>query len=317
MATTKQNNKDIFAMGFDELCALGDRTYAGRLYPADLTGEDLDTYNELTMEADLNVRMSQVVLSDINTRKYKEFINDLNNRDRLRQYGLEPMTRILSYGASGTGKTLSAKALANELNYTMLMIDIAKALAQGNASSSISRVFTLANKMKYCVIFFDEVDAIAWNRDQSSGETGDVRRATNSLFQYLDQIDKTNLFIACTNMLKRLDAAFVRRFDLRLEFTKPELEPVEALLKFVRPEFTVVDDRGDGEITQQVNTVVKGRMSSVSVSYAAIENIAKREMKRAVLNGSMQVYVSEMLLKLCDELGVYFRFNVNDGANSV
>jgi len=214
----------------------------GRKFPDELSTELKDIYNQLIMPPKGIIHLEDVILSDENRKKFDQFVNELQHADQLRRHGLEPMSRILSYGATGTGKTLSAKALAYDLDYTMLMVDISQALAQGAAADSIAKVFRLANELKYCLIFFDEVDAIAWNRDASASDGGDIRRATNSLFQHMDQMDNTNLFIACTNMLPRLDAAFERRFDLKLEFNRPELHIREAVQRFITGHFRLIDD---------------------------------------------------------------------------
>ena len=64
-----------------------------------------------------------------------------------------------------------------------------------------------------------QVQKKAWQRDTGGADTGTIRRATNSIFQYLDQMNKTNIFVSATNMLHRLDPAFERRFNLKMEFS--------------------------------------------------------------------------------------------------
>lgn len=276
----------------------------GRKFPDELSAEMREVYNQLIMPPKGVIHLDDVILSDENRRKLQQFVTELQHADLLRRHGLEPMSRILSYGASGTGKTLTAKALAYDLDYTMLMVDISQALAQGRAADSIAKVFKLANELKYCLIFFDEVDAIAWNRDATVADTGDIRRATNSLFQYMDQMDDTNLFIACTNMLPRLDAAFERRFDLKLEFTRPELHIREAVSRFIRPPFKLRDDANP--VTE---SIVQKRMK---LSYYEIEGIAKRAMKRAVLSGTTEVSLAGIYEDFKLALRIKDRFNIDD-----
>ena len=178
-------------------------------------------------------------------------------------------------------------------------------MAQGSAADSIAKVFKLAAELKYCLIFFDEVDAIAWNRDSASGgDGGDIRRATNSLFQYLDQMDDTNLFIACTNMLPRLDAAFERRFDFKLEFTRPELHIREAVQRFITGNFRLLDDAD--EVTEQI---VQKR---TKLSYYEIEGIANRAMKRAVLAGTTDVSLKGIYADFKVALRIKDRFHIDD-----
>jgi AAA+ superfamily predicted ATPase len=277
----------------------------GRKFPDELSREMREVYTQLIMPPKGIIHLSDVILSDENRAKLNAFVTELQHADELRRYGLEPMSRILSYGASGTGKTLSAKALAYDMDYTMLMIDISQALAQGNAADSISRVFRLAGELKYCIVFFDEVDAIAWSRDSAAGgDGGDIRRATNSLFQYMDQMDDTNIFIACTNMLPRLDAAFERRFDLKLEFTRPEMRIRDAVQRFITGQFRLIDD-----VSETTESIIQKR---TRLSYYEIEGIAKRAMKRAVLSGTSSVSLAGIYEDFRVALRIKQRFNIDD-----
>lgn len=258
----------------------------GTVLPDELSEEYKAIYDDLVMLPKDSISLSDVILSDENKEKLEEFLEELSNVEKLRKKGLEPMNRILSYGHTGTGKTLTAKALAHDLGYTMLMVDIAQAIAQGNAAGSIGKIFKLANKMRYCLIFFDEVDSIAWSRDSSDNDGGDMRRATNALFQYMDQMDDTNIYIACTNMLPRLDPAFERRFDLKLEFTRPDIGLKQAIQRFI-PEGYTLDEEG---VSEHLAEVIQKRMStSTSISYYGIESITKRAVKKAVLRDVTKV----------------------------
>ena len=104
---------------------------------SDLPKEYQELWDELIMPVDTNISFDSVILSDENKEKYKAFIKEQQYRDVLYEYGLEPMNRLLLYGASGTGKTFSLKALSNLLDYTMVYVDIAKALTDGNVAKNI------------------------------------------------------------------------------------------------------------------------------------------------------------------------------------
>ena len=135
----------------------------------ELPEEYQELWDELIMDVDTNISFDSVILSEENTSKYKAFIKEQQYRDTLYEYGLEPMNRLLLYGASGTGKTFSLKALSNLLDYTMIYVDIAKALTDGNVAKNISNIFKLGNYIAEhfdgAVIFLDECDAVAWNSD--------------------------------------------------------------------------------------------------------------------------------------------------------
>jgi len=74
-----------------------------------LSKEYRDIYEEFIMPVDTNIKLESVILSDENKEKISAFIKETQYRDKLLAYGLQPMNRILMYGASGTGKTFLSK----------------------------------------------------------------------------------------------------------------------------------------------------------------------------------------------------------------
>lgn len=275
-----------------------------------LPDEYKEIWDELIMPVDTNISFDKVILSDENKAKYNAFIKEQEYRDKLYSYGLEPMNRLLLYGASGTGKTFSLKALSNLLGYTMLYVDISKALSDGNVAQNISDIFKLGNYLGNCIIFFDECDAIAWNRDAGNADSGTVRRATNSIFQQLDQMNHTNIFAAATNMLHRLDPAFERRFNLKLMFTRPNLDIDECIRHFIYPKFLINDDVDD-----TVREIVKRRSKQYAkLSYYEIEELIKRAMKRSVLNDTNIINTSDVYQDLT--VAMNFKIKVGTGTDS-
>lgn len=268
----------------------------------------------LLMPVDTNITIDKVILTDENKEKIRLFLKETEYRDKLIGYGLEPMNRILMYGASGTGKTYLSKALSNHLGYTMLYVDIAKSLTDGNVAKNISDVFKLGDYLGNCIIFFDECDSIAWNRDSTNNsDSGTIRRATNSIFQYLDQMNHTNIFISCTNMLHRLDAAFERRFNLKMEFRRPSLDIDDCIKHFLFTRFVLQDD-----VDETTREIVKRRAKqNVKLSYYEIEELIKRAMKRAVLNDTTIVKTSEVYADLASAMSLKVRFNTADDSEEI
>lgn len=261
-----------------------------------LTPEEKETYSNLIMPVDTDIKLDSVILSDENKRKITEFLNEYKHREQLLKYRLKPINRILMYGASGTGKTYLSKALSNHMKYTMLYVDIAQALSTGNVATNMADIFKLANSKKNCIIFFDECDSIAWRRDSASAESGTVRRATNSLFQELDQMDYSNVFISATNMLKRIDPAFERRFDMKMEFRKPDKPIEEVVTKFLFKEFNLNYDVS----VEQVKIIQR----KLRLSYYEIQIITERNMKKAVIAGTLEVKLSDILQDIGKHMGM-------------
>lgn len=274
---------------------------------SDLPKEYQELWDDLIMTVDTNISFDNVILSEENQDKYKAFIKEQQYRDTLYEYGLEPMNRLLLYGASGTGKTFSLKALSNLLDYTMVYVDIAKALTDSNVAMNISNIFKLGNYIAEhfdgAVIFLDECDAVAWNRD-GGGDGGVLRRATNSIFQGLDQMNHHAVFAAATNMLHRLDPAFERRFNLKLCFKRPDLDMDECVKHFIYPKFILNDD-----VEDTVREIVKRRAKQYAkLSYYEIEEIVKRAMKRSILNDTSIVNTSDIYTDLATAMNFKITF---------
>lgn len=274
-----------------------------------LTAEEKELYKDLIQDVDNNIDINSVILSDENRQKLKEFLNEYSFRDQLLRYGLNPVNRLLFYGASGTGKTYLTKALSNYMKYSMLYVDIAKSLSEDTVAMNISNIFKIANKYGKCIIFFDECDSIAWSRDSKSAEGGMVRRATNSLFQQLDQMNKTNIFVSATNMLHRLDPAFERRFDMKFEFRRPDKEIRDVVKKFLFKDFSLnIDVSGDDE------QIVKRRST---LSYYELQIITERNMKKAVMRGTTSVNLSDVLNDIAIQMHMKTRFGTNKDDETV
>lgn len=274
-----------------------------------LTAEEKELYKDLIQDVDNNIDINSVILSDENRQKLKEFLNEYSFRDQLLSYGLNPVNRLLFYGASGTGKTYLTKALSNYMKYSMLYVDIAKSLSEDTVAMNISNIFKIANKYGKCIIFFDECDSIAWSRDSKSAEGGMVRRATNSLFQQLDQMNKTNIFVSATNMLHRLDPAFERRFDMKFEFRRPDKEIRDVVKKFLFKDFSLnIDVSSDDE------QIVKRRST---LSYYELQIITERNMKKAVMKGTTSVNLSDVLNDIAIQMHMKTRFGTNKDDETV
>ena len=256
-----------------------------------------EAYKELIMPVDTNIKLSSVILSDENKAKIAELVRELKHSEELISAGLPPMNRLLMTGDSGTGKTFTGKALSNHLGYTMLYIDIAKALSGGNISKNLADIFDLANNVGKCIIFLDECDSIAMNREENiSGDN----RITNSLFQLADQMNPINILVSASNLLHKLDPAFKRRFNMEMVYRNPEgdLDPYIQRFIFHDKGFTYKKDLTESDNTEdrESKEIADRRLS---VSYDAIEGAVKRTMKECILNqNGREVRQSEVYRKL-------------------
>lgn len=261
----------------------------------------------LLMKVDTNISLESVILSDINKQKISDFLRETAARDKLLRYRLKPMNRLLFYGDSGCGKTYLSKALSNHLNYTMLYIDIANAISSGSVAENISEIFKYANEKGNCIIFLDECDSIAWNRDtDKNSDGGTIRRATNSLFQQMDQMNTNNIIIAATNMLYRLDAAFERRFNQKLEFRRPNQSLDEIIQKFL---YTDLGFKVAHDLSQVTKSVVEKKMCT---SYYEIQGVVERAMKDAVMQDTLVISETYIYKKLVEVMDIKVQFKTDE-----
>ncbi len=241
-----------------------------------------DAYVRYCLSDDLaDLKITDVILSEENQQKLDEFLVETTNKEKFMRYGFKPVNRMLNYGASGTGKTFITKCLAAHLNYELLAIDIGKALSEGNAASALGEIFKLGNKIGKAIIFLDECDAISRDRsDKSTSRSESVRMANNAIFQLLDRMNPMCIFIAATNLVNELDPAFVRRFDVKMQFMRPPLDDLKATIeKFKHPAFSIKEDMPE----DIKNIILWHARDYVQLSYDEIQTWVERAEKKAII----------------------------------
>lgn len=142
---------------------------------------------------------------------------------------VKPPKGILLYGPPGTGKTLIAKAIASETQSNFISIKGPQLLSRfvGESERSLRDIFHKARGAVPCIIFFDEIDAIAPVRGGGS-DTGVTERVIAQLLTEMDGLEELEgvIVLAATNRIDIIDKALLRagRFDLLIELPLPDLE---------------------------------------------------------------------------------------------
>ncbi len=145
--------------------------------------------------------------------------------EKFKKFGIKPPKGVLLYGPPGTGKTLIAKAVANESEANFISIKGGQLLSKwlGESEKAVRKIFRKARQVAPCIIFFDEIDAIAQMRGIDEGSRA-VERVLNQLLTEMDGLEELHgvVVIGATNRPDILDPALLRpgRFD-RLVFVKP------------------------------------------------------------------------------------------------
>ena len=156
--------------------------------------------------------------------------------------------KILLYGAPGSGKTITALALAKSLKKQVLSFDCSKILSMyiGESEKNVRRIFDSYNEIcksikNEPILLLDEADQFLSTRSSSGNSADKMYNQMQNIF--LEQIERFDgILIATTNLLENFDTAFSRRFNYKIEFKRPNKEQREALwLKYLpqNAEFSV------------------------------------------------------------------------------
>jgi transitional endoplasmic reticulum ATPase len=159
----------------------------------------------------------------------------LKRPDVLAKLGLEPPKGVLLIGPSGTGKTLTARSLANVLGVNYIAIVGPEIISKyyGEAETRLRQVFEKATKSAPCLIFIDEIDALVPNRANVEGEV--EKRLVAQLLGLMDGFAKTKgvIVLAATNRPDAIDPALRRpgRFDREIIFPIPDRKARREILE--------------------------------------------------------------------------------------
>ena len=174
--------------------------------------------------------LDNIVCKDNVRDKLKRIIREYAQRELLYKNNLSNRSKILLTGPSGTGKTMTASILANELHLPLYVVRTERVITKymGESSLKLSKVFDLISNVRG-VYLFDEFDAIGMQRGQDN-EVGEMRRILNTFLQLMERIDSDSLIVAATNCGNQLDKALFRRFDDVIEYSLPEENEIKTLM---------------------------------------------------------------------------------------
>ena len=187
--------------------------------------------DDLLLQVDTYDDMTSLVLSQELKEKLDRVIKEYLKKENLSKYGLANRRKLLLYGASGTGKTMPASALAKEFNLPFFVVRTEKVVTKfmGETGQKLGRIFDFINEVP-AVYLFDEFDAIGSQRGMDN-EVGEQRRILNTFLQLLERDDSDSFIIAATNSIESIDKAMFRRFDDVIEYKLPDREQRLALLR--------------------------------------------------------------------------------------
>lgn len=191
-----------------------------------------------------------------------QVIDPLKRPDLYEEYNLGVVNGVLLYGPPGTGKTFITKALAGELGYNFIEVqasDITSSLV-GEAAKNMEEVFEVARNHQPCLLFMDEIDAIAAERKGSNNKTmSEGQMITQFLTEMSDIKGEDVIVVSATNLPDSIDGAAWRRFDERIEVPPPDATARAAVLRVHLRDRPVLTDKIDWD---QIKKLTDGYSSS-------------------------------------------------------
>ena len=195
----------------------------------------------------------------------------LINADQFREIGIEPPSGVLLHGPPGTGKTMLAKAVANETDATFIKMAGSELVRKfiGEGARLVRDLFELATEREPAIIFIDEIDAIAAKRTESktSGDA-EVQRTMMQLLSEMDGFDERGeiRIIAATNRFDMLDRAILRpgRFDRLIEVPNPDIEGRERILEIHTEDMNLADDVDLGAFATETDGLSGAELASLA-----------------------------------------------------
>jgi SpoVK/Ycf46/Vps4 family AAA+-type ATPase len=175
-------------------------------------------------------KLSELVANDGLKELLERIIHEFRQRAKLEKHGMSHRRKILLTGPPGTGKTMTAAAIAQELGLPFYVIYTDKIITKymGETAAKLRQVFDFISG-NLGIYFFDEFDAIGAERSRDN-DVGEIRRVLNSFLQFLEQDESASFVLAATNHVSILDQALFRRFDDVLFYELPNKQEVIQLI---------------------------------------------------------------------------------------
>ena len=210
--------------------------------------------------------------------KLERILTEQRRSDLLATHGLDPIHRVLLLGPPGTGKSMSAAALAHGLKLPLFTIQLHVLISKymGETSAQLRLVFDAVASTR-AVYLFDEFDALGAERGVPN-DVGEARRMLNSFLQFLEHASPMSVVVAATNHPGLLDKALYRRFDQVIEYRLPD---PDAAVVVMRNRLAMLDTKGvDWDALAGC---------TAGLSHADLVRAAEAAAKRTVLAGEKRI----------------------------
>lgn len=283
-------------------------------------GDFMEALKEVEPSAirEIFVEISEVTWDDIGgLREIKDKLVEaviwpIIHKDLFEITGTKAPKGILLCGPPGTGKTLLAKALANQSGANFISVKGAELLSKyvGESEQAVREVFKKAKQVAPCIVFFDEIDALAPPRRESDG-TRVSERVVSQLLTEMDGVEDLRevLILAATNRIDIVDPALLRsgRFDLIFNIPYPDEDELYEILKIHTRGKPIAKDAKLREIARKTSGLSGADIELVCqrASIIAIrEHLRNRKKAIRITEGHFDEALSELRTKIITNMGI-------------
>ncbi|MBN8838470.1 MAG: ATP-binding protein [Sphingobacteriia bacterium] len=253
----------------------------------------LNDFGDLILEIVPQVRKVELIVTSEISDKIERILLEYKQSDKLGKYGMKNRRKIMMAGSPGTGKTMTASVIAQELKLPLYIILMDKLVTKfmGETGNKLRQIFELIEEKKG-VYFFDEFDTIGGERAKDN-DVGEMRRVLNSFLHFIENDKSESLILAATNNISLLDQALFRRFDDIIRYNIPnEIE----ILKLITNKLSIFKP------TFKLEPITK---IALGLSHAEITSVCEDAIKDAILHNKNKIEKNKLMKFLEIKRSVY------------
>lgn len=204
----------------------------------------------------------------------KAFLHEQQFKHLFEQYKIPVANKLLLYGDSGCGKTMTAKVIANHLNKKLVIVNLSTIVSSklGETSKNLEQLFKEA-QYESMVLLLDEFDSLGQIRDYDNNDNSEMKRVVNAIIQLMDYFPQKSILIAATNQIHMIDDALKRRFEWQIQYKAPVNEQLDELYNILKK-----------DIPEKFHP----KKYIYNVSYAQAKDNFYKQVKQAIINQQLE-----------------------------